>query len=79
MAMAYQAAERKLMHARLRALTGRWLLTPDAVELERLAETLSVPLRWRRHKFQGDKCVAFGQPATSSPAPKGGSRDATSH
>jgi hypothetical protein len=56
----YSTAERKAMHNRLRELTGRWLLTEEATELEALAESLGVPLQWRRYTFQNDKLVALG-------------------
>ena len=56
---AYPTGERKAMHARLKQLTGRWLLTEEAKKLEEIAEALSVPLQWCRHDFAGGKCVAI--------------------
>ncbi len=56
----YPTGERKAMHARLKQLTGRWLLTEEARELEILSERLGVPLQWRRFDMNADKVVALG-------------------
>lgn len=61
----YNIGDRKAMHARLRTLTGRWLLTQEASELETLAETLAVPIRWKRFRFQDNKQIALGQPTAT--------------
>lgn len=56
----YPTGERKAMHARLKQLTGRWLLTEEARELEILSEQLGVPLQWRRFDMNANKVVALG-------------------
>jgi hypothetical protein len=58
--LGYKPADRKTMQRRLHELTGRWLLTDEANELQLLADTLGVGLNWRRYTFQNDKVVGLG-------------------
>lgn len=58
--LGYKPTERKAMQRRLSELTGRWLLTEEANELQLLADTLGVGLNWRRYTFQNDKVVGLG-------------------
>lgn len=56
----YSPAHPKAMRERLDQLTGRWLLTAEANELELLAETLGVQLAWQRYHFNTDKVIGLG-------------------